>query len=108
MTAEQITAEIANLETRLNELPRFTTGGDDNHAAITGQIQVLREPERITNDVIAELCESLPFYTTDAMVRAREWLDGEFEPRDHELDETEMLTALSDEWKPVEPTNSAE
>lgn len=49
----------------------------------------------VDEDAIAALMDKLPFYVTDAMVRAREWLDGEME-RDGEYE-----TALSSEWQEI-------
>lgn len=99
-TPEQIEAEIIRLECARAIIGKLNPSGEDNHDAIEGQIQVLRSPETITETVIGNMMDSVSFYVTDAMIRAREWLDGEYLLKD-EADEDAYLSALSAEWSPA-------
>lgn len=99
-TPDQIHAEIERLMECAKKIRQFNAAGDDNHQAIGGQIETLRQ--NVQPAAIEAVMDSLPFYTTDAMVRAREWLDGEYtmagEPENYE---DAYAEALSSEWAEI-------
>lgn len=82
-SAKQIEAEAKKLAEMKTSVRHFTTFGDDNHAAIEIQIEVLKEDmsiEDIENrgdpDIAAEE-ELWNESQLEAALRARQWMDGE-------------------------------
>ncbi len=108
--AEQIVQQIFALALAARAIDgkpeQFNALGDDNAFAIKSQIQVLERSAKlnvekprneVTEEVIADLMEIFPFYVTDAMLRAREWLDGKYDLPEGGT----YATALADEWVPA-------
>jgi hypothetical protein len=78
-TEKQIESEIAKLEKLKRAVPPTTAFGDDNHASIEAQIQVLRDS--MHDD---EIWDAWPEEESDLHVRsaaqdAVEWRDGKGE-----------------------------
>lgn len=81
-TQEQITAEIAKLREIKPRVRRSSAFGDDHHAAIDAQVEVLED--RMDEDQIydrSEMAEDdIGFYsenTRDQALEARRWMRGE-------------------------------
>jgi hypothetical protein len=74
-TPEAITAEIAALQAIKPRVRHYTLFGDDNHAAIDAQIELLMDPdpEEAINDYSIENDEHIYFAVSEAL----EWLRGE-------------------------------
>ncbi len=73
-TPEQIKKEIKTLTEMQPKVKRFSTFGDDNHAAIDAQIDVLKND--LDDDEIDEQYED---HARSNAHDARLWLDGEGE-----------------------------
>lgn len=92
-TQQQIDGEIAKLTEIKPKVLRRSHFGDDHHAAIDAQVDVMQR--KLTNDSIYDRYspdpdnedDDRPQNVLDAAIEAREWMDGN---RDEDL---------SDEWK---------
>ena len=75
---EEISAEIAGLQEIKPRVRRCSFFGDDHHAAIDAQIQVLEG--RMDETEIHDEQEKMgwPQSVLDAALDARSWLDGEY------------------------------
>jgi hypothetical protein len=77
-TPHQIKKEIAGLKAIKPKIRQFSFFGDDNHASIDAQINVLED--NMDDDQIDDLYDPEENYNLNESARhAREWLDGKFE-----------------------------
>lgn len=74
-----IDAEIADLKAIKPKVRQFSMFGDNHHAAIDAQVEVLEKdpPEEEIHENADS--EGWPDNIRDAAIEARHWLDGEFE-----------------------------
>lgn len=84
-TPEEINAEIKTLESIKPNVRRSSSFGDNNHAAIDGQLKALRG-KWDENDVYDA---DMPENVTDAAIEAVSWVNG-----DEEM-------SPSESWKPL-------
>lgn len=71
-TAKAIAAEVAKLKALKPNVKRYTFFGDDNHAAIDAQIQVLEQ--NLSDDDIGRRFNG---EVQSEAFNARNWLDGD-------------------------------
>lgn len=76
---DQINAEIAALATLKPRVRKHTAFGDNNHAAIDAQLEVLRK--RMDSDEVHdtygdENADEFDQYTLDAALTAHDWMAG--------------------------------
>lgn len=81
-TLEEVRAEVKSLQEIKPKVIQTTFFGDDNHAAIDAQIEVLER--RLSENTIFDKWDN--DYLRDAALEARAWLDSEVE-------------SLTDSWK---------
>ncbi len=74
---KEIRAEIAALQAIKPKVLQRSMFGDDHHAAIDGQIEVLKD--HLTEDQVEDIVESeeRPSNVRDAMLQACEWANSE-------------------------------
>lgn len=95
---EEIQAEIAKLKAmKPNVLPR-SRFGDDHHAAIDGQVEVLSR--RLTTNQIFNSYEDERQNILDAALEARDWLDGESEAGSPSEGWAELMVSGNPEEEP--------
>lgn len=90
-TAKQIEAEIALLEKMKPAVRQYSAFGDDNHASIDAQIEVLNnmfDDDDVYNNA-EEPDGEWPQYVVDSALEAVRWLEGDNEE------------PPSDDWKPL-------